>query len=86
MNECSKLAQKDYKTRHEWVVKAIPWDMCKKFKFDLMNEWYMHNPASVRENETHKFLRDFDIKTDHLISARLLVLIIIKTKREFEKL
>ena len=35
-----------------------------------MNKWYMHNPESVLENETHKFLWDFDIQTDHLISTR----------------
>ena len=30
----------------------------------------MNNPTSVLENETHKFLWDFDLLTDHLISAR----------------
>ena len=30
----------------------------------------MHNPAPVLENDTHKQLWDFDIHTDHLISAR----------------
>ena len=30
----------------------------------------MHNPAPVLENDTHKLLWDFDIHTDHLISAR----------------
>ena len=30
----------------------------------------MQNPASVLENDTHKLLWDFDIQTDHLISAR----------------
>ena len=30
----------------------------------------MHNPAPVIENNTHKLLWDFDIHTDHLISAR----------------
>ena len=30
----------------------------------------MHNPASVLENDTHKLQGDFDIQTDHLISAR----------------
>ena len=30
----------------------------------------MHNPESALENETHKFLSDFEIQTDHLISAR----------------
>ena len=30
----------------------------------------MHNPAHVLENNTHKLLWDFDIHTDHRISAR----------------
>ena len=38
----------------------------------------MHNPASILENETHKLLSDFDIQTDHLISARRPDLIITK--------
>ena len=42
----------------------------------------MHNPASVLENDTHKLLWDFDIHTDHLISARRPDLIIINKKRE----
>ena len=49
----------------------------------------MHNPAPVLENDTHKLLWDFDIHTDHLISARRPDLIIIykkKKKREFAKL
>ena len=41
----------------------------------------MHNPAAVHENDTHKLLWDFDIQTDHLISARRLDLIIINKKK-----
>ena len=52
ISECSKLAQKEYKTRHDWVGKVIHWEMCKKFKFDHMNKWYIHNLASVLENDT----------------------------------
>ena len=33
--------------------------MCKKLKFDQTNKWYMHNPAAVVENDTHKLLWDF---------------------------
>ena len=72
ISECSKLAQKKYKTRHDWVG--------KKFKFDHTNKWYMHNPASVQENDTHKLLLYFDIHTDHLISARRPDLIMIIKK------
>ena len=47
----------------------------------------MHNPAPILENDTHKLQWDFDIQTDHLISARRPDLIIInKKKREFAKL
>ena len=67
--ECSKLAQKEYKTRHDCVGKVTHWEMCKKFKSDHTNEWYIHNPASVLENGIHKLLWDFNILTDHLISA-----------------
>ena len=34
MSECSKSAQKEYKTTHDWVGKVIHWEMCKKFRFD----------------------------------------------------
>ena len=85
ISECSKLAQKEYKTRHDWMGKVIHWEMCKKFKFDHMNKWYMHNPAAVLENDTYKLLWDFDIQTDHLISARRPDLIIINKKRELAK-
>ena len=30
-------------------------------------KWYIHNPESVQENETHKHFWDFKIQTDHLI-------------------
>ena len=51
--------------RHNWVGKVIHWEMCKKFKFDHTNKWYMQNQAPVLENNTHKLLWDFDIQTDH---------------------
>ena len=64
----------------------IDWEMCKKFKFDHTNKRYMHNPAPVLENNTHKLLYDFDIHTDHLISPRRPDLIIINKKIELAKL
>ena len=60
ISECSKLAEKEYKPRYEWMRKVIHWELCK--------------------NETHNILWEFDIQTDHLISARSLELIIINQK------
>ena len=81
ISKCSKLPQKEYNTRHDWVGKVIHWEMCRKFKFDHTNKWYMPNPAPVLENNTHKLLWDFDIHTDPLISARRPDLIIINKKK-----
>ena len=42
----------------------------------------MHNPAPVLENYTNKFIWDFDIHMDHLISVRRPDLIIINKKKK----
>ena len=88
ISKCTKLAQKEYKTRHNWVNKVIHRELCKKLKFDNTNKWFMHNLVSGMENEMHKLFWDFEIQTDHLILARQPDLIIInkKKRREFAKL
>ena len=85
MSECSKLAQKEYKTRHNWFGKVFHWELCKKFKFDHTNKWYMHNPESVLENEMHKLLWNCEIQTDHVSSDRRADLVIIKKKKKKKK-
>ena len=61
--------------------KVINCELCKKFKCDHTNKWCMHNPESVLENETHKILWEFQIETDHLISARRPDLITVNKKK-----
>ena len=85
ISECSKLAQKEYKTTHDWVGKVIHWELCKKFKFYHKNKWYLHNPEPFLKNETHQPFWDFDIQTDHLISARGPYLIVINKKKKKKK-
>ena len=41
----------------------------------------MHNPESVLENEAQKLLRDFEIQTDHQISARRPDRVIVNKKK-----
>ena len=82
ISECSKLAQKEYKSRHDRVGKLIHLELCKKFEFDHTNKWYMYNTKSILENETHKLLWDFEIQIDHLISARRPDLVIVNKKKE----
>ena len=42
----------------------------------------MHNRKSALENEKHKLLWNFEIQTDHEISARWSNLIIVNNKKE----
>ena len=70
MSICSQLAQKEYKTWHDWVGKVIHWELCKRLKLDNSTKWHMHKPESVLENETHKILWNFEIQMDHLILTR----------------
>ena len=46
----------------------------------------MHNPAPVLENDTHKLIWDFNMQTDHLISARTPDLKINKKKKRLCKI
>ena len=68
-------------TRHDGVGKVIYWELWKKFILKHMNKSYMHDPASVLENESQNLL-DFDIQKDNLTSARWLHLIIMNNKKE----
>ena len=87
ISECSKLAQKKYKTRHDWVGKVIRWELFdKKLKFDHTKKWYMHNSISVLENDTHKLTWDFDKETDYLLSARRPDFMIINNKKRTRKI
>ena len=45
----------------------------------------MYNPESGLENETHKIPWGFEIKTDHLISARRPDLVTVNKKKKKKK-
>ena len=46
----------------------------------------MHNSEFILENETHKFLWDFEIQADQLNLARQPDLVIVNKKRELAEL
>ena len=60
----------------------IHWELYKKLKFDHTNKWFMHNPAAVLENETHKLQGVLTYKRITLISAWRPDLIIINKKKK----
>ena len=68
--ECSKLAQTDYKAKHDNVGRIVHLQLCRNKKLIGEKKWYTHSPESVYENEDVKILWDFNIYTDHVIQHR----------------
>ena len=56
--------------RHNNVTKYIHWSLCAKFGLDHCDFSCNHCPPSVVENDEVKFLWNFNIWTDKVISAR----------------
>ena len=81
ISKCSKLGQKQYNSRDDWVGKAIHWKLCKNLKFDNTNEWYTHKQKSIVESEIHKILLDFQINMDLPILSRRTDLVLINKKK-----
>ena len=82
VSECPKLAQKEYKRRHDWVGKKIHWEVCKEEGFIVNEKWYEHVPEPVLENERCKILWDFTIQTDHVIEARRPDMIVVEKRNK----
>ena len=77
---CSKLAQKEYKRRHDNLGKIVHWKLARKCNFEAGDKWYEHEPESVLENEDYKILWDFSIQTDHVIEAQRPDLVVVDKK------
>ena len=77
---CSKLAQKEYKRRHDNLGKIVRWKLARKCNFEVGDKWYEHEPESVLENEDYKILWDFSIQTDHVIEAQRPDLVVVDKK------
>ena len=76
----SKLAQNEYKRRHDNLEKMVHWKLARKCNFEAVNKWYEHEPERVLENEDYKILWDFSIQTDHVIEARRPDLVVVVKK------
>ena len=77
---CSKLAQKEYKRRHDNLGKIVHWKLARKCNFEAGDKWYEHEPESVLENGDYKILWDFSIQTDHVIETRRPDLVVVDKK------
>ena len=70
VNECSKLAQTEYKGRHDNVARYIRWQLGGKCELERANNWCEQKPEGVVESKNFKILWDFTIQCDWKIEAR----------------
>ena len=66
---CEKLAQTEYKRRHDNVAKKVCWDLCKKNGLEHKKKWYEYVPEGAVENEKVKVLRDINIPCGNVIEG-----------------
>ena len=77
---CSKLAQKEYKRRHDNLGKILQWKLAGKCNFEAGDKWYEQEPESVLKNEDYKILCDFSIQTDHVIEVGRSDMVVVDKK------
>ena len=70
LSECEKLAQGEYKKRHDRVASIIHWELCALHGFQRSKNWFEHRAEPVRENDKVRILWNFNIHTDRVIKAR----------------
>ena len=82
VSECEKLAQKEYKRRHDNVAKKVNWDFRRKNGLEHSAKWYEHTPEGVVENEAVKILWDINVQCDNVIQARRPDVIVIHKEKK----
>ena len=81
VSECSKLAQTEYKGRHDNVAQYIHWHLCGKCGLERANSRYEQKPEGMVESENFKTLWDFTIQCDRKIEARRPDIVFIDQKK-----
>ena len=80
--ECKKLAQREYKRRHDTVAKLVHWKLCEKHNLVRTEKWYEHCPEGIVEDDDVKLLWDMNIQCDNVIEARRPDLVLVDKKKK----
>ena len=83
---CMKLAQREYKRRHDNVARYVHWQLCEKAGLERASKWYEHKPEGVIENADFKILWDFMIQCDQIVENRKPDIVIINKKKKEVKI
>ena len=82
VSECEKLAQREYKRRHDNVARIVHWTLCGKYDLERETNWYEHSPQGVVESDKVKMLWDFMIQCDHYIECRKPDIVVVEKEEK----
>ena len=77
--ECKKLAQREYKRRHDTAAKLVHWKLCEKHNLESKEKWHEHCPEGSVEDD-FKLIWDINIQCDNVTEARKPYLILVNKK------
>ena len=83
---CPAMAQSVYLERHNTVASSVHWNLCYMCGFPCSDQWWLHQPEAVLDNSDYKLLYDFNIFTDHKITARCPDLVLMDKQLQCTKL
>ena len=86
VSECSTLAQREYKRRHDIVARIIHWELCRLYELERADKLFEHQPNSVLETDRTKVLWDFNIQYDYIIEARRPDIVIVEKEEKVCKI
>ena len=81
VSSCSKIAQTDYKERHDKVALMLHWNLCRKYNLPTADKWWEHNVDKVLQKEDAKILWDFKIQMDKHLAHNILDITVVEKKR-----
>ena len=83
VSSCSKIAQTDYKERHNKVAQMLHWNLCQKYGIPSANNWWEHKADKVLQNDQVKILWDFKIQTDKHLSHNIPDITVVEKAQTF---
>ena len=81
VSTCNKIAQTDYKERHNKVVSMLDWNLCKKYLLPAAEKWWERKIEKVLQNNEAKILWDFKIQTDKHLTHNIPNITVVEKKQ-----
>ena len=75
---CKRLAQREYKKRHNKVALRVHLEMCRKYGIECTDKWYDHQPLAVAENRDVRITWDMTVYTDKKLNHNRLDITLIR--------